>query len=99
MHLSHLFSLMNSLAAASSSTGNRMALAGSTEGASGFRSMAWSYGRDGGKHSDAFSLNTLANRWYFAGSTTSGLSFITALASLDATVCCKSAAAILVGLR
>src|SRR3984893_4721607 len=90
---------MNSFAATSSSAGSRMALAGKTEGASGFRSIAWSYGRDGGKRSEAFSLNTFAYCWYFGGSSTSGLSLIACSASLEVILCrlLASAIAILVG--
>src|ERR1700730_2034893 len=99
MRSSRRFSLMNSFAAISSSAGKRMAFAGKTEGASGFRSIAWSYGRDGGKRSEAFSLNTFAYCWYFGGSSTSGLSLIACSASLEAIVCrlLASAIAILVG--
>src|ERR1700730_7650116 len=90
---------MNSFAATSSSAGSRMALAGRTEGASGFRSIAWWYGREGGNRSEAFSLNTFAYRWYSGGSVTSGLSLIACSASFEAIVCrlLASAMAILVG--
>src|ERR1700730_4556 len=91
---------MNSFAATSSSAGSRMALAGRTEGASGFRSIAWWYGREGGNRSEAFSLNTFAYRWYSGGSVTSGLSLIACSASLEAIVCrlLASAIVILVGI-
>src|ERR1700730_1180856 len=87
---------MNSFAAISSSAGSRMALAGRTAGTSGFRLIAWSYGHDGGKRSDAFSLNTLVNCWYSGGSTTCGLSLIAFSASLEAIVCLLLALAIVI---
>jgi hypothetical protein len=55
------FSSMNFFAAINSSAGSLMAFAGRVAGASGLRSIAWSYGRCGGNRSDAFSLNTFVN--------------------------------------
>jgi hypothetical protein len=78
---------MKSFAAMSSSAGSLATFAGNEAGASGFRSIAWLYGRDGGNRSEAFSLNTLVNCWYSGGSVTSGLSFVACSASFEAKVC------------
>jgi hypothetical protein len=69
-----------------------MAFAGRVAGASGFRSIAWSYGREGGNRSEAFSLNTFANCRYSVGSKTSGFDLIACSASFDAIVCRELAA-------
>ena len=87
----------NFCVASSSSTGSRMALAGSVVGASVFRSMAWLYGHDGGNHLEASSLNTFANCWYSWGSTTSAFALNACSTNLEAVVCQESAALILMG--
>jgi hypothetical protein len=67
---------MNFFAATSSSVGSLMAFAGRVAGASGLSLISWSYGREGGNRSEAFSLNTFANCWYSVGSKTSGFDLI-----------------------
>jgi hypothetical protein len=86
------FSSMNFFAATSSSAGSRIAFAGKVAGASGLRSIAWSYGLCGGNRSEAFSLNTFANCWYSVGSKTSVLVLLACSASFEAIVCRESAA-------
>jgi len=52
-------------------------------GASGFRSIAWSQGRQSGNFSESFSWKTFACRWYCAGtSSCQGLSPFFSLASI-----------------